>query len=198
MDLSIALSNFNTIRNLPPQTRLMVNSRGELSYDQRYLQGIRRRWWQESRDDLMKPILETFQQCRKELQINEDVLAEVFTHLKQRLSELYSDDEQFVMILERALFPTSETELTPDEQQFESFSDDSDDVVAEEPELPVAQKECVTIFPDGDVLIEMSHLDEAVTIDERGGILDEFFEEDFCLKDTFDWVRGKVSRWVLE
>lgn len=200
MDLSIALSNLDTIRNLPPHTRLTVNSRGELSYDQRYLQGIRRLWWQESRDDLTLPIMETFQRCRKQLQINEEVLMKAFEHLKERLFELYPDNNQFIMILERALFSTAdsrEKDEPMEEEQFESFSDESDEDNAQE-STPRQEEYVTTIFPDGDVLIEVSHLDEVVDIPERGGILDDLIEEDFCLKDTFDWVRGKVSHWFLE
>jgi hypothetical protein len=69
LDREVANHNFEVLKDLVAYQKLCVDQDGKLSLDERYLQGIRRTWSRDSREDLIPLIQRTMDECtRKNLE----------------------------------------------------------------------------------------------------------------------------------
>lgn len=102
MNSAIAEQNLNILRNLKADVKLTVNSQGELSVDQRWLNGIRRTATGDSKKDLLEPIEQTFMTIINDVGFNssngEDLL-NVLEHLQTIFSKTYPNFTELQTLL---------------------------------------------------------------------------------------------------
>lgn len=102
MELSVALKNYDILKDLPEHTRIRVNPvDGCMSYEERYFMSARRYMDQSSRTQLIEPLKQTFTLIRTV--IDEEELLDTFTRLSNTLEKIYrrkdpSSDDIFALI----------------------------------------------------------------------------------------------------
>ena len=100
MNIELALRNFDTLINLPEGTRLYASISDELTYDNRWFQGARRRIDGSSREDIFVPINKTFIAIAVENKKSIDELVQCIEHVRSRFHELYPEFEKVYTFLD--------------------------------------------------------------------------------------------------
>ena len=99
MNIELAIRNFDTLINLPENTRLYASGDDELSYDNRWFLSIRRRTDGSSREDMIVPINKTFIALMVADKKTIDELTQCIEHLRTRFEKLYPDFEKVFTFL---------------------------------------------------------------------------------------------------
>ena len=100
MNIDLALRNFDTLINLPENTRLYASNDNELSYDNRWFTSARRKLDGSSREDNYVPISKTFIALVKDHKKTITELTECIEHLRNRFKILYPDFTKVFLFLD--------------------------------------------------------------------------------------------------
>lgn len=103
MNIELALRNYELLKNLPPSTKLYAKN-DELSFDDRWIGGVRRYIDGSSRSDMIIPIEKTFMSLGVHKLVSNDELLQTIEQLRGKLMTLYpfdSDNEDIYFMLNR-------------------------------------------------------------------------------------------------
>ena len=103
MNIELALRNYELLKNLPPSTKLYAKN-DELSFDDRWIGGVRRYIDGSSRSDMIIPIEKTFMSLGVHKLVSNDELLQTIEQLREKLMTLYpfdSDNEDIYFMLNR-------------------------------------------------------------------------------------------------
>lgn len=100
MNIELALRNFDTLKDLPENTRLYASIEEEISYDNRWFSGARRKIDGSSREDIFVPLNKTFIALAVTNEKSIEELIECIKHLRVRFKELYPEFEKVFTFLD--------------------------------------------------------------------------------------------------
>lgn len=107
MEIDIALKNFDTLKSLPNGTKLSIVNKHELVHDNRWFTGIRRTVDGVSRNDMVKPLRETFTMlCNSDYShsVTYDDMLNCLTHLETIFNDIYPNNGSNHDIYDALLF----------------------------------------------------------------------------------------------
>lgn len=87
-----ALENYNILLNLPPKTKLYVDSNNKLYLESRWFSGVRRYADGSSRKDIIQPIYQTFMRLVGKNEISKEDMMDCLDSVEQKIKETYGED----------------------------------------------------------------------------------------------------------
>lgn len=100
MQNEITISNFQLLNNIGPGTKLIVNpDTKELSSDDRWFQGIRRKYQGDTRNNILKPIRETFETIVKNYLADQTQILQCSSNIRNSLLLTYPDFPELMELI---------------------------------------------------------------------------------------------------